>query len=460
MIVAGDFNDFAFSETLHVLEGTQLVNMFDTLPPEEQYDYVFEGNAQTLDHILVSPALKQTGRATFDVVHVNAEYGDQLSDHDPELLSLDFTPQPGGRYVADGPDRMLDTRLPNGGGRLTPGVVRQLPLGAPGLGVGIVAQVTVVDPDHDGWLKVFPCGQPEPVSTAVNYKAGTGAWAGQVTIATGNGSMCFSTYSAADIVVDRAGWLVSERGAGYTPVAPYRVVDTREAVGGTRLGAGRILTVHPETTPGWPAGATAAVVQLTAVDGQAPGFLRAFPCDQQMTDTSNVNTRGPQQYAYSALTTVPLAADGTFCVFSYSGDDVVIDVNGAWAPAATDRLAPATAPFRIVDTRIGQGGTRIPAGGTLRITPSAWGGGQAAILNVVAVNASGPGWLKLYDCAAPAPNVSNVNFPAAGAEPDGYPTSNAVQVKVAAGSGLCVTAYAGSAVDVVIDVSGSIVAGS
>ena len=99
IVVAGDLNDFTFSDTLTILKGPNLnnpvlVNMFDTLPADEQYDYVFEGNAQTLDHILVSPALKAAGHATFDVVHVNAEYGDQLSDHDPERLALDFAPPP------------------------------------------------------------------------------------------------------------------------------------------------------------------------------------------------------------------------------------------------------------------------------------------------------------------------------------------------------------------------------
>ena len=63
----------------------------------------------------------------------------------------------------------------------------------------------------------------------------------------------------------------------------------------------------------------------------------------------------------------------------------------------------------------------------------------------------------MYDCATPKPNVSNVNFPAAGDERDGYPVSNAVQVKVSAGSDLCITAYAGSAVDVVVDVSGQVI---
>jgi predicted extracellular nuclease len=49
----------------------------------ERYSYVYEGNSQVLDHILVSPALR---RADYDVVHVNAEFAQQASDHDPQIV--------------------------------------------------------------------------------------------------------------------------------------------------------------------------------------------------------------------------------------------------------------------------------------------------------------------------------------------------------------------------------------
>ncbi len=56
------------------------------LPVEERYSYVFEGNSQALDHMLLSPALMQAAvPGTFDIVHVNAEYADQVTDHDPLL---------------------------------------------------------------------------------------------------------------------------------------------------------------------------------------------------------------------------------------------------------------------------------------------------------------------------------------------------------------------------------------
>ena len=86
LVVGGDLNDFEFSETLDILEDGGLFNLMETLPVWERYSYVFEGNSQTLDQILVSKALKND--AEYDSVHVNAEFFDQASDHDPQVARL------------------------------------------------------------------------------------------------------------------------------------------------------------------------------------------------------------------------------------------------------------------------------------------------------------------------------------------------------------------------------------
>ena len=86
VVVLGDLNDFEFSETIHTLEAAGLTDLYDTLPLAERYSYVFEGNSQTLDHILVSGSLAD--RSTLDVVHVNAEFADQASDHDPSVVRI------------------------------------------------------------------------------------------------------------------------------------------------------------------------------------------------------------------------------------------------------------------------------------------------------------------------------------------------------------------------------------
>lgn len=94
VVVLGDMNDFQFAAPLRqvrpqgALSDQELTNLIGTLPAGEQYTYIFEGNAQALDHILVSDAL--VNRAAVDVVHVNAEFADAASDHDPVLARLTF----------------------------------------------------------------------------------------------------------------------------------------------------------------------------------------------------------------------------------------------------------------------------------------------------------------------------------------------------------------------------------
>jgi len=87
IFVLGDLNDFEFSAPLEVLKAVGLTTLIETLPQEERYTYVYEGNSQVLDHLMVSQhALSRT--SGFDVVHVNAEFARQSSDHDPGVAHL------------------------------------------------------------------------------------------------------------------------------------------------------------------------------------------------------------------------------------------------------------------------------------------------------------------------------------------------------------------------------------
>lgn len=85
VVVLGDLNDFEFSPTIETLKGEVLNDLVELLPKPERYTYVFDGNSQVLDHILISDYLFARGVPEYDVVHVNAEFPDQASDHDPEV---------------------------------------------------------------------------------------------------------------------------------------------------------------------------------------------------------------------------------------------------------------------------------------------------------------------------------------------------------------------------------------
>ncbi|NOL41189.1 nuclease [Kribbella sandramycini] len=89
VIVLGDLNDFDFSETTDILVGagkTALISLPRTLPLKERYSYVFEGNSQILDQILISKNLQPA--SAYDIVHMNAEFPDQISDHDPQVVRV------------------------------------------------------------------------------------------------------------------------------------------------------------------------------------------------------------------------------------------------------------------------------------------------------------------------------------------------------------------------------------
>ncbi|WP_030893653.1 endonuclease/exonuclease/phosphatase family protein [Streptomyces sp. NRRL S-474] len=87
VIALGDINDFEFSRTTRLLEGRgELWSAIKSLPRGERYSYVYQGNSQVLDQILISPSIRRDCDFEYDSVHVNAEFHDQISDHDPQVL--------------------------------------------------------------------------------------------------------------------------------------------------------------------------------------------------------------------------------------------------------------------------------------------------------------------------------------------------------------------------------------
>lgn len=91
VVVLGDMNDFEFTETLDILKGDELTNQMMSVPDEERYTYLYQGNSQVLDHILVSDNLADVTET--DVLHVNADFTDmhgRASDHDPVLSQIDL----------------------------------------------------------------------------------------------------------------------------------------------------------------------------------------------------------------------------------------------------------------------------------------------------------------------------------------------------------------------------------
>jgi predicted extracellular nuclease len=88
VVVLGDLNDYEWSLAVSRLAAPPLENLLLRLPEPDRYSYIFEGAAQLIDHVVVSPALAPG--AEVDVVHVNADCADErrTSDHDPVVVRL------------------------------------------------------------------------------------------------------------------------------------------------------------------------------------------------------------------------------------------------------------------------------------------------------------------------------------------------------------------------------------
>jgi len=167
--------------------------------------------------------------------------------------------------------------------------------------------------------------------------------------------------------------------------------------------------------------------------------LRVWDCAAAEPDTSSVNWTVAGAVAPNAVV-VALAPESTeVCVRSLVATDVLVDVAG-WLAAG---VHPAAG--RVLDTR--ELGERVPAGGMVRVAVPVEGATGVA-LNITAVNPAGPGYLRVWDCTAPEPDTSSVNYVAAGEV-----APNAVIVPLAEGSiEVCVRTL--TETDVIVDMAG------
>jgi len=145
---------------------------------------------------------------------------------------------------------------------------------------------------------------------------------------------------------------------------------------------------------------------------------------------------------------VPLAANGTFCVFTNVATHIVIDLFGAFAPDAPGRFEPI-APQRKFDSR--PTGTRLPAGSVVRVKVGTAGAAgaptpEAVALTLHAIDAATAGFVTAWPCGATQPFVSAANV-AAGAS-----VTNHAEVAVGQTGEVCL--YLSSAMHLVVDMSG------
>jgi hypothetical protein len=346
-------------------------------------------------------------------------------------VGVEITPPAGGpsyEYQPVTPMRVIDTRQT--GGRITAGNFLTVDLSTfvAADAAAVAVNVTAADPAAAGYLTVWPCDAPRPLASSVNFVAGQARGA-QATALLGSGrTVCIFSNVATDIVVDLQGTFVADGGLLFDPVPPERKLDTRQT------------TRAPTIAIPAPTGALAVAATLTVTGGSTAGFLSAYPCSGAPPLVSNVNWQAGETVAGAVFAPVAVAADGTgtFCVFTNSPVDVIVDVTGVFREIGTLRFTPVT-PTRMVDTRDGTGGWRGQQGVGQTIEIGAAPDTANAVTGTITMVKPGlNGYLTGTTCGQPAGITSSVN----GAR--GTVMANSLTVGLSPGGNMCINSLVSS----------------
>ncbi len=244
------------------------------------------------------------------------------------------------------PCRIADTRNPAGafgGPSMSADESRDFAFPSSGCGLPVEAKayslnVTVVpETSYLGYLTAWAAGQAAPIASTLN------SWTGKVVAnaalvpAGTSGAISVFVSDPTDVILDTNGYFAAPGNAGalsFYSVAPCRVVDTRGLdgpFGGPEMGAGetRSFTI-PAGGCGIPATAAAYSLNVTVVPDGRLSYLTAWGTGSAQPDVSTLNSWDGAVVANAAM--VPAGTGGAVSVFVTERTQVVLDINGYFAP--------------------------------------------------------------------------------------------------------------------------------
>ncbi len=400
------------------------------------------------------------GTYVYSVEAVDAAGNRSARGTAPAVTKTTAPPPPGGlRFIPVTPCRAADTRNPAGpfgGPAISGGSARAFVLPNSGCGIPANAQayalnVTAIPHGPLGFLTVWPSGKPQPVVSTLNSFDGRVKANAAILSAGANGAISVFVTDTADVVLDVNGYFVPETdpgGLAFYPVAPCRAFDTRLV--GSALSAGETRAAPISGLCGIPAAAQAYSVNITAVPHSTLGFLTVWPAGAPQPFVSTLNSFTGAITANAAI--VAAGSGGTISLFVTDAADLIVDVNGYFAPPAGGGFSfyPA-GPCRAVDTRLAD--APALAGGEPRsfaipASSCALPAAAAYSLNATVIPQGQLGFLSLWPSGISMPVVSTLNAI------DGAITSNAAIVPASANGSVAAYAAAAGASELILDISG------
>jgi len=372
------------------------------------------------------------------------------------------------RFVPLAPCRIVDTRADPFEGPIFADtssyfLVPDSACGVPATAAAYSLNVTVVPRGPLGYLTIWPTSQPQPLASTLNSYDGRIKANAAIVPTVSGGSISVYATDTTDLVLDIDGYFVpaSDTSAlAFFPVPPCRVADTRNpsgALGGPSLAAGETRSLPVlSSSCNIPSTAQAYSLNFTAVPHGPLGYLTTWPTGTAQPLVSTLNALTGAVTANAAI--VPAGTNGEISVYVKDASDVVVDINGYFAPSTSDTdlsFFPMT-PCRTLDTRQTTGSFfgRPPlvqdmTAGFCGVPASA----QAVVLNATAVPMqSFLGYLTLWPDGQTQPLVSTLNAY------DGQVTSNMAIVPTSSSG--AIDAFATDPTQLILDTSGYFASGT
>ena len=376
----------------------------------------------------------------------------------------DFIPLPPARVADTRPGFATIDGLDAGGGLRDVGSTLALKVaGRGGVDAGasaVALNVTAVDAVAPGFATVWPCGEPRPTASNLNFATGATVPNAVLAKVGADGTVCLFTSQPIHLVVDVNGYAPAT--TSYEPLNPARLIDTRTdgtTVDGAQQAAGLVgadstTTLQVGARGGVPADATSVVLNVTTTESTADGYITAYPCGADRPNASSVN--GVANATVANLVITKLGVGGTVCIFSQSKTHLIADVNGYFAPGGS---YVSVVPARLMDSRSTAAGTTVDgqnAGGGIiplgTVTPLVVNGrggvpeATTVVLNVTVTEPAAAGYVTAYPCGIDPPNASNLNYA------PNQTVANGALVKVGTGGSVCL--YNSQPTHLVIDITG------
>jgi hypothetical protein len=210
-------------------------------------------------------------------------------------------------YADEGPRRLLDTRS---GSRVAAGSVTKVKVNSSTTDEAPAAatmNITAVGAGGWGYVSAYPCDQPRPEVSNLNYVTGSTVAALATVKLAADGTVCLYSYASTHLLVDLAGTYTRAATGRLALTSPTRLIDTREYSDSTS--SGLVATFDGRMYPAY-SGVSSVIANLTATGPGSPGFLTAYSSElDDRPNTSNLNFAKGRDVANLAF--VPVARPGT-----------------------------------------------------------------------------------------------------------------------------------------------------